>query len=59
MELCLGKGDEPDEILCFRIPTTTVGICYRPSDQEEADGAFFRQLREASHSQALVLMKGT
>jgi len=34
-----------------------VGVCYRPPDQEEqADEAFYRQLKAASHSQAQVLM---
>ncbi|GAB0186320.1 hypothetical protein GRJ2_001097300 [Grus japonensis] len=33
-----------------------VGICYGPSDREEVDDVFFRQLEEASCSQALVLM---
>jgi len=35
-----------------------MGIYYRPPDQEEeADEAFYRQLKVASQSQALVLME--
>ena len=35
----------------------TVGVYYRPSDQEEEiDEAFYRQLQAGSQSQALVLM---
>jgi len=40
-----------------------VSICYGPSDQEEVDEVFFKlaeafkQLEEASHSQALILME--
>lgn len=30
----------------------------RYADQEEVDEAFFKQLEEVSHSQALVLMEG-
>lgn len=37
---------------------TVADICYRPPDQEEVDESFFRQLQEASHSQAQVLMEG-
>ena len=34
-----------------------VGVYYRPPDQEEeVDEAFYRQLKVASQSQALVLM---
>ncbi|CAM5076528.1 unnamed protein product [Eretmochelys imbricata] len=34
-----------------------VGVCYRPPDQgDEVDEAFFRQLTEATRSQALILM---
>lgn len=64
MELCLGKDDEPDESIRFKIAGgtnwggTVVGICYRLPDHREADEAFFRQLGETSHSQALVLMEG-
>jgi len=36
---------------------TVVGVYYRPPDQEEeVDEAFYRQLKVASQSQALVLM---
>lgn len=35
-----------------------VGVCYRPPGQEEdVDEAFFRQVKEASYFQALVLME--
>jgi len=35
----------------------TVGVYYRPPDQEEEiDEAFYRQMQAASQSQALVLM---
>ena len=55
-------NEEPVESLWVRINRTTsvedvvVDICYRPPDQEEK--AFFRQLEEASHSQALVFVAG-
>lgn len=39
------KPDESDPI--------AVGICYRPPDQEQVSKSFFRQLEEASCSQAL------
>jgi len=36
---------------------TVVGVYYRPPDQEEeVNKAFYRQLKVASRSQALVLM---
>jgi len=36
---------------------TVVGVYYRPPDQEEKiDEAFYRQLKVASQSQALILM---
>jgi len=34
-----------------------VDVYYRPPDQEEIDEAFYRQLKAASQSQALVLME--
>lgn len=35
---------------------TMVGVCHRLPDQEEASEAFFRQLEETSHSQAVALL---
>lgn len=61
MELCVGTGVEPAERLLVRIrgqSKIVVGVCYRPSDnKEEVHEAFFRRPKEASSSQALVLMK--
>ncbi|GAB0207491.1 hypothetical protein GRJ2_003214800 [Grus japonensis] len=63
MELCLGMGQEPAESSWVKISRQTnmgavvLGICYRLPDQEEVvDEAFFKQLEEASHLQALALM---
>ena len=62
MELCLGMGEEPTESLWVRIEgragtgDITVGVCYRPPDQEDqADEALCGQIGAASCSQALVL----
>ena len=61
--LLLGANKEQVESLWFRIKgqahkgDITVGVYYRPPDQEEeVDEAFYRQLQAASQSQALVLM---
>jgi len=63
MELCLGLDEEPKEGLWLEIKCRaekgdiTVGVCYRPPDQDErADEALCRQIGEDSHSKALVLM---
>jgi len=63
IELCLGADEEQVESLWVRIKgqphkgDITVAVCYRPPDQEEeVDEAFYRQLKVASQSQALVLM---
>jgi len=63
MELHLGMDEEPTESLQVKIKgragtgDITVGVCYRPPDQDErADEALYRQIREASYSKALVLM---
>ncbi|GAB0188477.1 hypothetical protein GRJ2_001313000 [Grus japonensis] len=55
--------EEPTKSLWVRIKgragtgDTIVRVCYRPPDQEDRkDEAFYRQIRAASHSQALVLM---
>ncbi|GAB0179153.1 hypothetical protein GRJ2_000380600 [Grus japonensis] len=63
MELHLGMDEEPIKSLWVRIKGRAgtgdiiVGICYRPPDQDnQADEALYRQIRAASHSQALVLM---
>jgi len=63
IELGLGADEEGLESLGVRIKgqpdmgDITVGVYYRPSDQEEeVDEAFYRQLQAASQSQALVLM---
>lgn len=59
-DLCLSLNEEPVESLQVRINRTisvrdiVVDVCYRPPDEEE--NAFFRQLEEASHLQALVFM---
>jgi len=60
-ELCLGADEEGVESLWVRIKgqphmgDITVGVYYRPPDQEEeVDEAFHRQLQAASQSQALV-----
>ena len=62
IELGLGANEEHVESLWVRIKgqahkgDITVGVYYRPPDQEEeADEAFYRQLQAASQSQALVL----
>ena len=64
MELCLGM-EEPVESLWARIKERTdksdiiVGVSYRPPDQEEqVDEALYRQVRAASHSQALTFSHG-
>lgn len=61
----MGMGEEPTENLWGRISwqinlaEVVVGFCYRPPDQEEeVDEAAFRQLEEASLSQAMFLMVG-
>ena len=63
MELCLGMDEEPAESLWVRIQErtgkgdTTVGVCYRPPDQEkQADQALYKKIGAASFLQALVLM---
>jgi len=63
IELCLGADEERVESLWVRIKgqtrmgNTVVGVYYRPPDQEEeVHEAFYRQLKVASWSQALVLM---
>jgi len=64
IQLCLGVDEEQVESLWVRIKqqahtgdNTVVGVYYRPPDQEEeVDEAFYRQLKVASQSQALVLM---
>ncbi|PKU41431.1 hypothetical protein llap_8274 [Limosa lapponica baueri] len=62
-EICLCLNEKPDESLWIRINRTTnvgdnvVDFCYKPPDQKE--NAIFRQLEEASHSQALVFMECT
>ena len=60
--LCLGTDEEPAESLWVRISwqinlaEVVVGFCCRPPDQEEeGDEAAFRQLKEASLSQAMLL----
>jgi len=64
MELCLGLDGEPTESLWVKIKgragtgNITVGVCYRPPDQDErADEALYRQIEEASCSKALLLME--
>jgi len=64
IELGRGANEERFESLWVRIKgqahtsDITVGVYYRPPDQEEeeVDEAFYRQLQAASQSQALVLM---
>ena len=62
MELCLQSDDKPVESLWVEIRgqisrgDTIVGLCYRPTEQEQDDEAF-RQLEDASYLQALVLMR--
>jgi len=63
IEFCLGADEEQVENLRVRIKRqahrgdTVVGVYYRPPDQEEeVDEAFYRQLKVALQSQALVLM---
>jgi len=63
IELCLGVDEERVQSLWVRINGQThmadigVGVHYRPPDQEEEiDEAFYRQMKVASQSQALVLM---
>lgn len=62
-ELCLGMDEELAE--SPRVMTSgqtnivdvVLGVCYGPpGEEEEVDGTFFRQLEEASWSQALVFM---
>jgi len=55
--------EEPTESLWVKIKgragtgDTTVGVCYRPPDQDErVDEALCRHIGKASHSKALVLM---
>jgi len=62
-EVCLGEDEERVESLWVRIRgqvhkgDAIVDVYYRPPDQdEEVDGACYRQLKVASQSQALVLM---
>jgi len=57
-------GEEPTESLWVRTEEragtgdTIVGVCYRPPDQEDqVDGALYRQTGTASHSQPLILME--
>jgi len=63
IELCLGADEKGVESLWVTIKgqphmaDIVVGVYYRPPDQdEEVDEAFYRQLKVASQSQALVLM---
>jgi len=63
IELGLGANEEQLESFWVRIKgqahkdDITVGVYYRPPDQEEeVDEAFYRRLQAASQSQALVLM---
>jgi len=56
--------EEPTERLWVKIKgragtgNITVGVCYRPPDQEQSAGeALYRQIGEVSHSKALVLME--
>jgi len=63
IEFGLGANEERVERLWVRIKgqahtgDITVGVYYRPPDQEEEiDEAFYKQLQAASQSQALVLM---
>jgi len=63
IELWLGKDKEQVKSLSVRIKgqphmgDVIVGVYYRPPDHdEEVDEAFYRQLKVASQSQALVLM---
>lgn len=62
MEVCLGMDEELLESLWVRIKgragtTDILGVCYRLPDQEDnVDGALYRQIRASSHSEALVLM---
>ncbi|KAM6092638.1 uncharacterized protein LJ206_005604 [Theristicus caerulescens] len=63
MELCLGMDKELAKSLWVRIKgragtdDITVGVCYRPPEQEDrANEALYRWIGAASHSQALVLM---
>ena len=62
-ELCLRNSHDQVESLWVKIKDRSskghlvAGVCYRPSDQEEAvDKAFLLQLQEVSRSRALVLM---
>ena len=56
-EFCLGTGDDPVKSSWVRIiEQTNTRVCHRPPDQEDVDEALFRQLAEASHLVALVLM---
>jgi len=63
IELCPGAEEEQVKSLWVRIKGQAhtggiiVGVYYRPPDQEEEiDEAFYRQLKVASQSQALVLV---
>ncbi|PKU41195.1 hypothetical protein llap_8496 [Limosa lapponica baueri] len=63
MELHLGMDEEPMESVLVKIKgdveagDITVGVCYRPPDQDDAaDEALYRQIGAASHSWILVLM---
>jgi len=63
MEICLGMDEEPMESLRVKIKGRAgtgdirLGVCYRPPEQDErADEAFYRHIRESSRSKALVLM---
>lgn len=65
MQLCPGMGEEPTESLCARIKERTDkgdivgGVHYRPPDwEEQVDEALCRQIRAASHSQALMSCHG-
>ena len=64
IELCLGADEEPVESLWVRIKRqphmgdVIVGVYYRPPDQEEeVSEAFYKELKAASQSQALVLLR--
>jgi len=65
IELCLRVDEERVESLWVRIKAQAhmadfvVHIYYRPPDQEEeVNEAFYRQMKVASQSQALVLIGG-
>ncbi|PKU28864.1 dtw domain-containing protein 2 [Limosa lapponica baueri] len=63
MELHLGMDEEPTESLWVKIRgrtgtgDITLGVCYKPPEKDDqADETLYKQIREASCSQALVVM---